>query len=545
MAGLPSRWVPSDPPRDPRDLDQWIEERSIELATLIADELKKIVVDAYNDFLDTLPTLTAAGDWSKFDPIAARWQFVLDNTIVPHVNGTYLAGGMSAFIYAPDTPRLPIRQVEAWANVINVAASDYMRTAKNRLVGIGDSVWNDMRNKTRKAIESGATNEDLKNQLQKIGSMSEYRADVIARTETSNAYLNGQWESNEALGDYGAVEKQWIATSDGRTRPSHAAVDNQVKPINEPFMVGGAAMQYPHDPAAPAKEVIQCRCVLNYLYEGDVRPDGSIVTRATTATTATPVETSTRDITEQITTQEMFTTVDKGRVVYDVQRIRDVHDPFIQKQMQNAIVVDEPTVTFMGGGPASGKSTLTKTGKVKLPDGHVMVNPDDAKDAIPEYLASIKRKDVNASQFVHEESSDMAKRLLAEAVTGSHNTILDGTGNGSIENLTKKVLGVRRAGAKRIVGEYVTVDTDEAVRRSMERGRRIGRVVPESVIRGTHESVSRVFPEASRTGLFDELRLWDNTDGPVLVYEKVDNVETIHRPDLWEAFLRKNPDYNG
>lgn len=51
---------------------------------------------------------------------------------------------------------------------------------------------------------------------------------------------------------------------DSRVRPTHAVADGQTVPIDQPFFVGGFAMDHPGDPTAPPGEVIRCRCGTAY-----------------------------------------------------------------------------------------------------------------------------------------------------------------------------------------------------------------------------------------------------------------------------------------
>lgn len=243
-------------------------------------------------------------------------------------------------------------------------------------------------------------------------------------------------------------------------------------------------------------------------------------------------------------TKEAYTSRQGGRSVYDADRIQDVHDPWVRSNLKDGVKYDDTRVTFMGGGSGAGKGSIQKSGQVTFRKGSTIVDSDEAKRAIPEYRKMIDAGDNNAAAFAHSESSDMAARLMAESIDNGFDTVLDGTGNGTFEKLAGRVLDARERGAKRVVAEYVTIDTDEALRRAAARAERTGREVPEKVIRGTHENVSRIFPEAAERNLFDELRLWDNMgDEPILVYERVDGVERILNPERYDAFLRKNPDY--
>lgn len=156
----------------------------------------------------------------------------------------------------------------------------------------------------------------------------------------------------------------------------------------------------------------------------------------------------------------------------------------------------------MGGGPASGKSA---TGKMR----GVVINPDDVKAQLPEYSTMKAAGDKAAAAYVHEESSAIAKQVMARAIAGKRDFTLDGTGDSNYAKLAGKVAEAKAAGY-RVHGQYITVDTDTAVRRAALRAQKTGRVVPETVMRETHAAVSGTFRQAIANGLFDSARLWDN-----------------------------------
>lgn len=56
--------------------------------------------------------------------------------------------------------------------------------------------------------------------------------------------------------------KQWHTIIDGRERYTHAVANNQVVPIDQPFIVGGYQMMFPRDTTygAPPNEILNCRC---------------------------------------------------------------------------------------------------------------------------------------------------------------------------------------------------------------------------------------------------------------------------------------------
>lgn len=96
--------------------------------------------------------------------------------------------------------------------------------------------------------------------------MLTYRAENIARTEAGRALSLGRDEAMQQNIDSGAinpqmVDQKWATIVDGRERLSHETMNGQVQPWGQPFISGsGNRLRFPHDPLAPADEVIGCRC---------------------------------------------------------------------------------------------------------------------------------------------------------------------------------------------------------------------------------------------------------------------------------------------
>lgn len=87
-----------------------------------------------------------------------------------------------------------------------------------------------------------------------------YNAMRITRTEAHRISQQAAYDALKKAKNNGAdVVKQWDATLDKRTRPSHARVDGEIRELDEPFSNG---LMRPGDPRGRAVEVINCRCVL-------------------------------------------------------------------------------------------------------------------------------------------------------------------------------------------------------------------------------------------------------------------------------------------
>jgi hypothetical protein len=139
----------------------------------------------------------------------------------------------------------------------------------NRLAQVPNEVFGLVSHIIDSATVNGASIPDVQNQIEQLfGDTStpkwKARARTVARTEVVGAYNGGLHDAFSMIvaadpdTDY---VKRWLATEDARTRPDHVEADGQTVPFGQPFTVGGFQMQHPHDPTAPAKEVVNCRCV--------------------------------------------------------------------------------------------------------------------------------------------------------------------------------------------------------------------------------------------------------------------------------------------
>lgn len=93
-----------------------------------------------------------------------------------------------------------------------------------------------------------------------ITNMSRTSAVRAARTAVTGAENGGRLAGFEAARAKGIdVQKEWLATLDGRTRFSHRMMDGKVAKLEDKFPNG---CKYPGDPDGPPSEVYQCRCTL-------------------------------------------------------------------------------------------------------------------------------------------------------------------------------------------------------------------------------------------------------------------------------------------
>ena len=98
---------------------------------------------------------------------------------------------------------------------------------------------------------------EIDEEMAKVFGNKEARALTIARTETGKAYNSSAIESYK---EAGVAEVEWVSSNDATTRPSHLALDGQVRKIGEAFAPN---LRFPNDPQGAPEEVINCRCVLS------------------------------------------------------------------------------------------------------------------------------------------------------------------------------------------------------------------------------------------------------------------------------------------
>ena len=105
----------------------------------------------------------------------------------------------------------------------------------------------------------------------KFRQISRTRAALISRTETHNAAstANHSYHATLAADIDVKMLKQWVATSDARTRSAHSAANGQTVDMSEDFIIGGSPMQFAGDSKGGARNVINCRCVIVYVDEND------------------------------------------------------------------------------------------------------------------------------------------------------------------------------------------------------------------------------------------------------------------------------------
>lgn len=118
----------------------------------------------------------------------------------------------------------------------------------------------------RDGVAQGQTVAQMTTALEKVFTDAEAnRAPTIARTESLGALNEAAAVYAQNVGADVVAGKEWLSAHDDRVRPTHRVADGQVRSVAMPFDVGGVPMLFPHDPAAPPDETVNCRCSTAYL----------------------------------------------------------------------------------------------------------------------------------------------------------------------------------------------------------------------------------------------------------------------------------------
>lgn len=131
-----------------------------------------------------------------------------------------------------------------------------------------DVAWNKrkMNSAITQGILQGESIDKIAGRLMRVTDMNANAAIRNARTMVGSAESEARLDSFMRAAEMGIKQKKtWIATLDDRVRDSHAELDGETVPLEEPFSNG---LMYPRDPSGEPAEVYNCRCEIITQIEG-------------------------------------------------------------------------------------------------------------------------------------------------------------------------------------------------------------------------------------------------------------------------------------
>ena len=168
------------------------------------------------------------------------------NALAGSVDGV---GGYSFTLVDADTVR-------------NLAVTDTSLLPYKELDPSKDIPWNmkKINAETLQGILQGESMDKIAKRLRNVQEMNKTQAIRSARTIVTGAENKGRQDSYaRAEADGIILQKEWLATNDGRTRHSHAMLDGAIVDQDKKFE---NCLMYPGDPSGRPEEVYNCRCTL-------------------------------------------------------------------------------------------------------------------------------------------------------------------------------------------------------------------------------------------------------------------------------------------
>lgn len=188
--------------------------------------------------------------------IPAQWQRHVETELVPALDAVWRESTKTLATQAASTGR----EVPPLASQ---AAEGHLRIAHNRLVGVGDHLWEAAREQLAQGAEAGEGIPELAARVRNTVGVAEARARTIARTQVISANNAASFAQALAIGD-DSMTKSWMDSHDDRVRLGHQEADGQSVPLRDAFVVGGEYLMFPGDPHGSPGNVINERCSIGY-----------------------------------------------------------------------------------------------------------------------------------------------------------------------------------------------------------------------------------------------------------------------------------------
>jgi len=122
----------------------------------------------------------------------------------------------------------------------------------NKLSGINDTIWNQIKMNIHEGVREGETIDDIANRIKDVYSLAKKRATTIARTEVTSGMNEAALEEYK---ENGVPQVEWLTAGDGDVRDEHVA-----NAAVGPLPVGST---FPSGETYPGESSVNCRCSLS------------------------------------------------------------------------------------------------------------------------------------------------------------------------------------------------------------------------------------------------------------------------------------------
>jgi len=143
--------------------------------------------------------------------------------------------------------------------VVDNELDEHLKKLTNEVIDVSVKHLNDVENKKPQESDNAKAKADTQSYW-----FSQDRAIVIAENEANSVFNHSDFVDAIRLG---YTKKRWLTELDEKVRPTHIVLESEEIDIDDLFVVGESLMKYPLDTSygASAEEIINCRCVCEYL----------------------------------------------------------------------------------------------------------------------------------------------------------------------------------------------------------------------------------------------------------------------------------------
>jgi predicted ABC-type ATPase len=203
-------------------------------------------------------------------------------------------------------------------------------------------------------------------------------------------------------------------------------------------------------------------------------------------------------------------------------------------------ISDPPVATILGGGTASGKSSLFR--EMSKNPNVVHIDSDDVIKQLPEWEKLRMVDPQNAAPRLYDEAKVVSKDLLGRSVSRNLDLIYNGVGSKPTTLAMVKTLNDE---GYKVNVAYVDLPVDTAIERMFSRAANpndadFGRLVPLELVRSSNQGAAENFMRLKNMNEVSSATLYSNINRPrTLVFTKENGKETIHDQKLWDDFVKK------
>lgn len=178
-----------------------------------------------------------------------RWDDDLRSEIEGVLTALYAEQGDAMFhVFNPDGA----------FNVTDPGVRQALSARVTKVVGVNQTTEDSIRTVLQNGEDAGDTISKIAANVRDVfDQASGYRAETVARTEGLGAINESAHLAAEQSGV--VAQKEWLAISDDRTRPSHEDADGETVEMDDVFSMG---LAFPGDPEGDPEETINCRCTV-------------------------------------------------------------------------------------------------------------------------------------------------------------------------------------------------------------------------------------------------------------------------------------------